>query len=254
MKIGVVCASIYENNPQPKFAQINRIRLKIYCDRNGYDLYYVTKNVTNAKMSRQKQKWQGFYVFVNKLKDYDAIMWIDNDIFILDLNRKIESFLNNDKDLIFSRDIDWTPDSAFINMINSGIFIIKNTNIGNNFMKKAWNMRNFEGHNSKFGDQPIFNLLLINEFIQYADIRPQGELQYQINGACFNTLKIPLGLHFTGKSHKANNYIGFLEESVFEENPHYIIKNLTSMRFHKIYMFASNLGYKIDKIKTKHYV
>jgi hypothetical protein len=106
---------IYAN----EFKKIN----EKYCKEQGYDFFYTNKLYTNKSPSFNK-----LYMLKELLNknEYDYYLWIDADAHIHKMDSKIEHFIKNDKDFIWSGDI--TPN------INCGVFIIKNSDYSKLFL------------------------------------------------------------------------------------------------------------------------
>src|SRR5680860_607350 len=102
-KIAVISISIGDRD----FSKISYKRLKQYCDLHRYDLYYFTNKIDN----RYTLFWQKV-VATKKILDqgmdkYELVFWIDDDIYLTNLNYKIEHFwsLAGYKDIVLSRDV-----------------------------------------------------------------------------------------------------------------------------------------------------
>ena len=130
--------------------------------------------------------------------DYDVVMWLDDDIYIYNMERTIESFLERfpDKDMIFSRDFEYLHKPA--NVINSGVFILKNTQLCKDFLNDVWEWRYKEVYPG-FPDQSRINLMVLQRYLENAQIVSLGELQcFSRSEKCLESN--PLGLHAAGRS------------------------------------------------------
>jgi hypothetical protein len=107
---------------------------KEYCAKNGYDFLEIVDEDTQGKHP-------AFAKFSSTLKYmpfYDWVFYNDTDSLIMNYNIKLESFIDNNYDLIVSYDI---------NGLNSGQWFIKNTPWAYNFLTKVYNRNEF----SSFG-------------------------------------------------------------------------------------------------------
>ncbi|MCA9329347.1 hypothetical protein KDA11_01775, partial [Candidatus Saccharibacteria bacterium] len=167
--------------------------------------------------------------------------------------RTIESFLaNTNKQLIFSRDLNWTMDTAYINVLNAGIYIMRNSPQAQDFLTKAWSMRNFTGHGSRFGDQAILNLLVVNEFMDCSEILPLGTLQQFISNNLCKTDE-PLGLHFAGPQAKQTFYDDITSRYIYSLCTKCLMTAICNSFRHQLLNTAAQQYYLYARIKTKHY-
>jgi len=94
-----------------------------YCNKHGYD-FIEDESVYNPN---KPIPWTKIPLILKYIDKYDYIAWIDADILIMNLNTRIEHFINR-----FPYDIvcgsDWR-------MANTGVMIIKNTDFSKNFIK-----------------------------------------------------------------------------------------------------------------------
>ena len=97
-----------------------------YCNDNNYDFLYSDKKYTDKPPAFNK-----IYLLKELLEknEYDYYVWIDADAHFCN-NNDLEGYIENhiDKDFIWSGDK--TPN------INTGIFIMKNTDFSNRFLDK----------------------------------------------------------------------------------------------------------------------
>ncbi|AYV77981.1 MAG: putative glycosyltransferase [Edafosvirus sp.] len=112
---------------------------------NRPTLEYVIEH--NKNLSQYSQKWKYEYIFYDKCSyniywckiymvldalesnKYDYVMWMDSDTIIKNMNTSLDSIVNNySSDIFVGTDLNYP-------IINAGVFIIKNTLIGKNFLK-----------------------------------------------------------------------------------------------------------------------
>ena len=120
------------------YGDINYKINKLYCEKYNLDLI-----VSHTKIySDRCAAWERLPLILKHIKDYDYIVWIDADAFfyinsnnIIDIItnniNNINNINNNNKDVnfIFSKDIDYDN-------INTGIFIVKNSQYSIDFITK----------------------------------------------------------------------------------------------------------------------
>lgn len=168
-RIGVVCVSIGDR----KFSKITRKRLNEYCDKHGYTLEYSTEAVDR----NYSVMWQKICAVRDALSRYDAVVWVDDDILITNKNIKLENYLNYiNEDLIFSRDASFFK----VRVINSGLFMVKNTAIGHKFIDNVLSMYNVFGGRFKYQnchEQTIITMLYMKKYHPYAVVLNDGVMQ-----------------------------------------------------------------------------
>jgi hypothetical protein len=111
-------ASIYGN--------INYAINKAYCDKNDIQLFRCNKR----RHSDRHPAWERIPLILEYMNDYDYIMWIDADAHFYIDSENIINLINDNSnyDFIFSKDITVA--------INTGCFIVKNTQYSIDFLKK----------------------------------------------------------------------------------------------------------------------
>ena len=144
-----------------ELAKLTTDNKKEYCLRHGYDyIEAIDENVQG--------KHPAFAKFVTTLKYmpfYDWLFYNDLDSLIMNQNVKLESFLDNNYDLIVSYDI---------NGLNSGQWFVKNTAWSFNFLQKVFHRKEFDGYGG-WADQIAFcnTWLYSGEAIQKTKVVPQ---------------------------------------------------------------------------------
>jgi len=119
---------------------------RMYCDLHGYDLFVYDKTIKEGL----RGNWCKPAVLLSKIKKYDYVVWLDSDIAILDINRKLEDIIEPYKDKLFI-----ATDDMGAWHINNGFMIFKNTKYVQDMLGILWKMQ------SKFtsrrrGDQKFF--------------------------------------------------------------------------------------------------
>lgn len=133
-----------------KFSQITKKRMQEYCNLHNYDFKYFTETIDD-KYPVIWQKCLAMDQVLNMKNNknhhrYKVVVWFDDDIYITNLKYRIEDFLqlNPNKDIFMARDI---IKNNYNHYINSGNYIMKNTQISRDFMRDTLDgIHLFKGH------------------------------------------------------------------------------------------------------------
>jgi len=120
----------YDNRKKEKYIKLHNQNIKKYVEK--YDYKYMFYNKCN-----ENNYWCKIYMVLDALQTdkYDYVMWMDSDTIIKDFNIDIGDVIN-----MYSSDIYVGSDNnPKYDIINSGVFIIKNSDIGKNFLKDCVN-------------------------------------------------------------------------------------------------------------------
>jgi hypothetical protein len=134
MKIGVL--TFYKGD---KFISDTKYGKKVlinYCNKYNYDFYDDIDDIINFDREMQWNKILMILKYL-KLNKHDYIVWIDADIFIMNDNIQLESFiyrLMDDNHIMYSRDVG--------NWVNNGVIFIKNSKQSIEFFTETWNHTN----------------------------------------------------------------------------------------------------------------
>jgi len=112
------------------FADINYKINKAYCNKNNIDL--IRCNL--RRQSNRSPHWEKNPLLLEYIYNYDYVIWLDADAHFYIDSKNIIDFINDYKsyNFIFSKDIP----SFMKNGINTGFFIVKNTQYSIDFLKK----------------------------------------------------------------------------------------------------------------------
>jgi hypothetical protein len=124
MKVAVV---MFYDDAIREYGDITFQINQIYCQKHGLDLICSHDN----RYINRHPAWERLPLILEHLKNYDYLVWIDADAFFYYHSTSIvEMIQSNPKaGFIFSRDIG-------NDNINTGIFVVKNTNYSHLFLDK----------------------------------------------------------------------------------------------------------------------
>ncbi len=110
-------------------------RFKEYCDKHNYDLSTYNEPLDTTRHIA----WSKITVLQNKMRDepnYDYYIWIDDDIYITDINKSIEELLKPYpfENILMSADV--YPAYP----LNSGFIVCKNNKFVEEFFKIVWTL------------------------------------------------------------------------------------------------------------------
>lgn len=131
MKIGVCSFAFGEKYKDAvKYGIITK---KLYCRNNNYTFI----DDENFLDHTRDYQWSKIPVILQFIKDYDYIVWIDADSFIMNNDVKLETFITRmeerNKKLMYASDGHW---------VNTGVMFIKNCSEIVDFFNEAWNRTN----------------------------------------------------------------------------------------------------------------
>jgi hypothetical protein len=111
------------------YGDINYKINKAYCDKHNIELI----RCNERRHVNRHPAWERIPLILKYIKDYDYVMWIDADAHFYIDSKNIMDFMNyftnnNNCNFIFSKDISV--------VINTGCFIVKNTNYSIDFLTK----------------------------------------------------------------------------------------------------------------------
>ena len=119
---------------------------KMYCDAHGYDLFAYEESLIDGL----RGNWCKPKVLLDHINDYDYIVWLDSDIAILNIERKLEEIIEPHKEKLFIATDDmggWK--------LNNGFMIFKNTKFVRDLLSILWKQQS--GFKDKErGDQKFF--------------------------------------------------------------------------------------------------
>lgn len=175
--ICLVSGSITAPGKAPRlYAKISRERLERYAQGHGYEVRYFEESLE----PKAPLIWQKIF-FMQKLletEDFQVLVWVDDDIYITNLEMKIEEFLSlSEKPLILAEDIPKFPH----NFINTGLFILRKTPETHEILKEMLVLRTTlcQGYYNEnpFHEQTILTYLLVTKYPEVGVVLRKGRLQ-----------------------------------------------------------------------------
>lgn len=116
----------YDDNIK-NYGKINYEINKKYCEK--YNIEIILSN--NKKINNKHSAWERIPLLLDNISNFDYLIWIDADAFFYNDANNIIDIINNNSNVnfIFSNDIG-------NNNINTGIFIIKNSQYSIDFLNR----------------------------------------------------------------------------------------------------------------------
>ena len=106
-----------------------------YCEDKGYT-YVCEKNTERITSICDERSFHwGKVKLVQELLDtnkFDYILFLDADAIISDFDQNIEDFIDSDHDMVFTEDV------GYHSSMNTGVFLVKNSEWSKNFLKTWW--------------------------------------------------------------------------------------------------------------------
>lgn len=123
-KIKIAVISLYDK-PYESIGKYGHLNKQKYCLKHDYDFFLYTDKLDN----KRKTQWSKIIAIQNHLRSYDWIFWSDADALIMNENIKLESLIDENYNIIITRDC---------NHINTGNFFIKNCAWSERFLKATY--------------------------------------------------------------------------------------------------------------------
>jgi hypothetical protein len=101
---------------------------RLYCEKHGYDFIYTNESLDLSRPI----PWSKIKLLANALKqkDYKWVFWTDADALIMNQAIPLEDLIDENYDLILTKDM---------NEINSGNFLLKNSEWSKQFLETIYN-------------------------------------------------------------------------------------------------------------------
>lgn len=121
------CVIMFYDDNIKDYGDINYNINKKYCEKYNLDIIFSNEK----KYENRHSAWERLPLLLENIEKYDYLIWIDADAFFYNDANNIFDIIskNMDKQFIFSNDIG-------NNNINTGVFIIKNSQYSIDFLNK----------------------------------------------------------------------------------------------------------------------
>jgi hypothetical protein len=146
-----------------EFSQYTIESFTKYAEKWNYDLYFSS---TTLDKTRPIQ-WSKIKAVLEVLKTnkYDWVAWFDDDIYITNPDISLEKFIKENGQkafFIISAHKTNIEKNSDLNNVNSGLFLVKNTQDAKNFLTKVWDIGNSRYNQEKgsFWEQSAITELL----------------------------------------------------------------------------------------------
>jgi hypothetical protein len=205
-------AFITFENRDERYVKLHNENIKKYCDKWGYNYIYIPKNETEYSPYWYK------VILVNdilKTNKYDYVFWMDSDTiinnFIIDIG---EDILDR-----YDSDILVASDNVPNDVMNAGLFVIRNSKTGNNFMEdwvnsyKKYCIKNNKSLRGKWSmscyEQGNMNKLIFEKYSNNTTFINRNI--FQNFGQCQNDVFV---MHYYGRDKN-------IRAQCFEKAPHH---------------------------------
>lgn len=197
LKIGVCTLSI--GNQYKQYTKYTRENKILYCKKHNYD-FIDDESIYNKD---KPIPWSKILQLQKYLKKYDYLVWIDADIYVMNSDVKLESFIEKYKNFDIICGSDWK-------MINTGVFFIKNSDFSNNFLQLIYD-NVYDPHSDtkdrylNWEQGSFINLWDRNEMECRAKIKVTNPIE--LNSYWFNYFPGHFVLHFAGVRGELLSYL-----------------------------------------------
>ncbi len=163
----------FDDRKNVQYINLHNKNFSEYAEKYGYEYKY--EHIYNQNLNTNPY-WYKIYLVKYYLDTnlYDYVMWVDSDTMILNDNFNLNEYFNS-----YSSDLFFCDDNQNVQKINAGIFAIKNSKIGKQYLNDCIN--NFCNKCIKTGEkrlkgkwaatcyeQGIMNLVLIKDYVPYS--------------------------------------------------------------------------------------
>ena len=127
-KIAILTMQIGEN--YIKTTHLGIVNKENYCQKHNYDFINNQENLDTTRPI----PWSKILLINKHLPFYDWVFWTDADSLIMNYNIQLESLIDLNYDIVISKDT---------NGLNSGNFLIKNSEWSLTFLSQVYNLTQF---------------------------------------------------------------------------------------------------------------
>jgi hypothetical protein len=165
----------FDDRQNLQYIRIHNINFMRYVQKHGYEYKY--EHIYNHNLNNNPY-WYKIYLVKYYLDTniYDYVMWVDSDTMIIDISFDLNNYLNS-----YSSDLFFCDDNQTVEKINAGVFIIKNSKIGKQYINDCINnfcVKCIKNNDNKLKgkwagtcyEQGIMNLVLIKDYMKHSTV------------------------------------------------------------------------------------
>lgn len=170
-KVNKIAIVTFENRKSDEYIDLHNKSIKLYCEKWNYDYLFYDTCMHNVY-------WCKIHYVLDALKSgkYDYVLWMDSDTVIKNPNISMDLIVNK-----YSSDILVSSDGTVA--FCAGVFIIKNSPIGIEYIEDCINSKQSEciikDGNILKGlwagmcyEQGVMNMLIFNKYFKYTTCLP----------------------------------------------------------------------------------
>lgn len=191
-----ICVVMFYDNKIKNYGEINYEINKKYCEKHNLDIILSNEKKYNDRHSA----WERLPLMLNNISKFDYLIWIDADAFFYNDANNIVDIINKhiDVNFIFSSDLGNKN-------INTGFFIVKNTQYSIDFLTKwAYDEELYENNLYPFWwDQGVLIYMFYKNILniqQNSIIYKYGCLQHFYENEKLNLDNKPYIFHLAGQT------------------------------------------------------
>jgi hypothetical protein len=129
----IVIAQFYTSNVS--YGKYSEVINKKYCEEKGYTYFCEKEDLKiNSELINRSATWYKPKLIQDVFNTFNPeyVLFMDIDAIISDFNKNIEDYIDENYNLLFTRDV------SSHSVANAGVFIIKNNEWSTNFLKTWW--------------------------------------------------------------------------------------------------------------------
>ena len=128
----------YDNRKMNELIEIHKDNLKNYARKHNYTYLFLNKYENKLDLPVY---WKKIQIVKDLLNDYDYVLWMDTDAFVIRQNIPLEYIisLTPSKSIFIGKDHSGSRISQITGNTNAGAFMIKNNPIGHKFLEDCIN-------------------------------------------------------------------------------------------------------------------
>ena len=121
-----------------KIVDIHNENVNKYAQKHNYKYIFVNDYKNNLELPVYWWKIQ-FILDMLNTNNYEYVLWLDSDAFFTDTEIPLESLIDMSPNSSIYIGTDWTVVSGFFKTYCAGVFMVKNDEIGKDFLKDCIN-------------------------------------------------------------------------------------------------------------------